>query len=203
VTQGESEDTRPPTSPGAAPSPTSSKSAPVAKLGSRAPANELYPEDVIPPSGPGISLGGAAAAIFLVIIVILLVLMGTGYNNNIPYLHAGSPPGLTIAGDRDTFHYLLANGTIVTTVVDSLCAQCPFTVPYGAQFTYTINITNGFSGVLEVTAISTLSPFEVSGFTPVQTQVAGGLSQDYTVTIDAPDQGGAFAVPLIVQADVG
>jgi hypothetical protein len=138
-----------------------------------------------------------------VVVVILLVLMATGYNNNIPYLHASNAAGVTIAGDRDLIQFQLSNGTTDRESVGSLCALCPFSVGLGAQFTYNVTVTNEFDVPMEVDGISTTSPFGIVTWGPTQLEVAGGLSQEYAVTVLAPGQTGVYTVPLLIAADVG
>lgn len=173
------------------------------KLGSRTPVHELYPDEVVGPPSRGMSLGGGVAITLAILVVVLLVLMVTGYNNGIPYLHPASTAGATIVGDRDSLSYLQANGTTVTSTMSGLCPECPFTVGLGAQFTYDLNLTNDFKNRSEVGSISASSPFSVVSWGPIGTEVGGGLSQEYTIILQAPSQSGVYTVPLIIDSDVG
>ncbi len=166
------------------------------------PSEAFYPEEVVAGSTAGIPVGAAVSVILTILVVILLVLMVTGYNNGIPYLHPGTPPGATIIGDRDSMNFLFANGTSYVATGSTLCPQCPFTVGLGADFTYLLNITNGFQNRSEVVGISAAAPFLVDSWGPHGTQVAGGLTQEFTIIVVAPSQSGVYTLPLVIQSDV-
>lgn len=166
------------------------------------PNADLYPDDVVTPT-TGLSIGGALAAIFAIAVVVLLVLMVTGYNQSVPYLHPASAPSVTLAGDRDTVDSLMSNGTWVNVTESTLCSECPYSVTAGSQFTYTITLTNGFSpNGMEVQTLSANSPFQLVSWTPQHELIAAGLSQEISLTMVAPSSSGVYVIPLILIIDV-
>jgi ribosomal protein L40E len=163
---------------------------------------ELYPEDVVPPTS-GISASSGVAILLAVLVVILLVLMVSGYNQAVPYLHPASNTQATIVGDRlsATYSYV-SNGSSVTSTIGTLCPNCPMDLTTGSSFTYKITLANTQNASIELTSISTEPPFKLSSYQPSQQLIVAGLSQSFTLTLVAPTSPGLYTIPLVVAFNV-
>lgn len=154
----------------------------------------------LPPS----STGAAVVAVLLCIVVILVVLMVTGINQEIPYLHPASGNTVTVYGDRVTYDYeFVANGTLQNVTNGYLCAQCPIHLAASAGFTLDLNITNPNNASEDVGRLVVSPPFVLASVTPsASTVIAAGLSEAYTLTVEAPAEPGAYVVAIVASINV-
>jgi len=137
-------------------------------------------------------------------VVVLLVLMASGYNREVPWLHPAASTSATIIGDRDQVTYLfLENGTLLNDTFSALCPECPITVASSGSFAYSLTVTNPFNASMEVTHLSAAPPFTVLGTSPAPPQpIAAGLSQTFELSLRAPTAGGVYAIPFVLSVSV-
>ncbi|HTT44502.1 MAG TPA: hypothetical protein VMH38_00600 [Thermoplasmata archaeon] len=156
------------------------------------------------PAPPGPSTGAILSVFLLVGIGILLVLMVTGYNQQIPYLHPSTGPKVTVAGDRVSVEYqYLSNGSLSNSTIGELCPGCPFTVPAGTTFSYTLEFGFGSNESQDLNSLSVQPPFHlVSTDARLPIHVAAYLSQTIQLTIGAPAAGGVYVLPLAASVSV-
>lgn len=164
--------------------------------------HELYPEDIVPPTS-GISAATGASILLTVLVIILVILMATGYNQNIPYLHPATSTQATIAGDRQTITYqYVGNGSSTIVTIGTLCAGCPMALATGSTFTYKITLSDPLNQSIELTGIIAQAPFVLSSYEPTQPLIVSGLSQPIDLNLVAPANAGLYTIPLQVTFNV-
>ena len=158
----------------------------------------------IPARGHGPSMGGVVAVLFAIIIALLIVAMATGYNQNIPYLHPAANNNVSVVGDRTVYAFLfVSNGTLVNSTVGTICPTCPISVPPGGAFNYTLRIVNDLNSSIDVTSITSGSGFTIGSVTPrLPIFLAGDLSEEVTLAILAPNNGGVYVLPVTLGISV-